>query len=272
MVQATFFTQQNVLMEVPPDKVRKEKPHNDEIDIPVEQAAKEARSGNPIQPASGEVSLRPGDRLLSSFRYVDPRNRTISLTPTDVARWGRAFEGLREIRGPSACAVRLWDAVPQDLRRSLSRGGETTESLRRFRRAMSTLLESPVILSQERLLFALMIVLSFTYGGLHLAAWGNHFPSSVEGLIWKVSCLVMMGMLPRMMALWAVFWMTIYVLKPSFGMRLAVMRATEALSLFLMTFYGLARIFVIVEAFISLRTQPIGVYWSPDWLQTVPHI
>jgi len=38
-----------------------------------------------------------------------------------------------------------------------------------------------------------------------------------------------------------------------------------------MVFYSLARIFIVVESFIGLRRVPIGVYWTPAWLQMIPH-
>ncbi|KAK3370431.1 hypothetical protein B0H63DRAFT_486991 [Podospora didyma] len=37
-------------------------------------------------------------------------------------------------------------------------------------------------------------------------------------------------------------------------------------------FYCLARVFLVIESFISLRAQPIGVFWTPSWLDMIPHV
>ena len=36
--------------------------------------------------------------------------------------------------------------------------------------------------------------------------------------------------------------------------------------------YGLSRGFLVIDSFISLRALPIGAYWTPSWLQMIPHI
>ncbi|KAK3902098.1 hypothetical protein C8A05DRAFT_34225 [Staphylotrichum tortipilum] len=32
------------------------------------------------------------------------------------------------------------------------------------------------------------------------------------------------------------------------------------------------RLYLVVEAFVSLRAVPIGVYWTPPWIQMIPHV
>jgi hypothetical protein len=36
--------------------------------------------------------------------------------------------------------------------------------------------------------------------------------------------------------------------------------------------YTPARMFLVVEAFISLRALPIKIYQTPDWTQLIPHL
>jgi hypothetical protein len=36
--------------------------------------------------------------------------------------------------------------------------------------------------------------------------------------------------------------------------------------------YVVARIYLVVEAFISLRALPAAAYVSPAWILTVPHL
>ena len=47
-------------------------------------------------------------------------------------------------------------------------------------------------LSSRTLGIALAFV-SAAYGGLHLSAWNNFFPTSTEAIMWKVSAIVMVA-------------------------------------------------------------------------------
>jgi hypothetical protein len=38
------------------------------------------------------------------------------------------------------------------------------------------------------------------------------------------------------------------------------------------TAYIFARIFLVLEAFISIRQLPIAAYKTPDWTQLIPHL
>lgn len=113
------------------------------------------------------------------------------------------------------------------------------------------------------------------YGGLHAAAFNEHFPSSIERILWRVS--------------------TVYIASGIFvGMFLSSLsidesdeqRAKKADSLLLMIIipfffllyiggiitYIAARIFVVVECFISLREVPPAMYQTPIWTQYIPHL
>ena len=43
-------------------------------------------------------------------------------------------------------------------------------------------------------------------------------------------------------------------------------------SAFFVFLYIAARLYIVVESLISLRHVPIGVYWTPPWLQMIPHV
>ncbi|CAP70121.1 uncharacterized protein PODANS_3_2240, partial [Podospora anserina S mat+] len=43
-------------------------------------------------------------------------------------------------------------------------------------------------------------------------------------------------------------------------------------SFLLFSLYVLVRVFIVVESFINLRAEPIGVFSSPPWLQNFPHV
>jgi hypothetical protein len=44
-----------------------------------------------------------------------------------------------------------------------------------------------------------------------------------------------------------------------------------ALGILVLVAYGCARLYIVIESFLSLRRVPIGVYYTPSWLQMVPH-
>ncbi|MCJ1271471.1 hypothetical protein MMC22_011372 [Lobaria immixta] len=93
------------------------------------------------------------------------------------------------------------------------------------------------------LLFAALALLPVAYGGIHLVAWGFEFPSPAESLLWKISCFLIMG----------------------FGLLLLYPPLASIL-------IPAARIFLVLESFLSLRYVPIGVYAAVPWVQNIPHI
>jgi hypothetical protein len=132
------------------------------------------------------------------------------------------------------------------------------------------------------------------YGGLHGAAWHSFFPTEIEKWFWRVSSIVIAGS-----GLVFAYGMTAYGfyyrLSPdqyrSFVRALArplnwvlqvssvdldgwryTSRFRQALIICLCTLCVIARLFLVVESFISLRKVPIEVYQTPDWTQWIPHL
>lgn len=113
----------------------------------------------------------------------------------------------------------------------------------------------------------LSFILPALYGGIHLSAWTFDFPSRTEKLIWKIACFDIMGSTFIAAILMFVMardlggiWKTIKrIVFPFFGVTFAL-------------FYALSRIYIVMEAFISLRHVPIGVYSTVPWSQNIPHV
>ncbi|KAK2806716.1 hypothetical protein FQN50_005710 [Emmonsiellopsis sp. PD_5] len=134
------------------------------------------------------------------------------------------------------------------------------------------------------------------YGGLHIAGWNGHFPSTIEKMMWRVSSVLIAasGILA-----------TIYIAidrLPSRGKESYLDHWAEtfgsdevtgakkliSVSQFLLVIttgvvlilpliggaiiYIPARLFLVIESFIALRDQPIEVYQTPDWTGWVPHL
>lgn len=144
--------------------------------------------------------------------------------------------------------------------------------------------------------FALVLTLPAAYGGVHLAAWNWTFPTAVERLLWKVSSLIISGMTPAIIAVVANSFVLDFVVRSiaSCIRRVRKRNANEnegremstgdslmpdpivfmlmASMVALVIACVVARLYIIVESFISLRLVPIGVYWTPFWLQMIPHV
>ncbi|KIV84738.1 hypothetical protein PV11_00498 [Exophiala sideris] len=121
------------------------------------------------------------------------------------------------------------------------------------------------------------------YGGLHLAAWNAHFPSSVERLCWRISAIYLAGS-AVLFSLASVYdgpflalmgengsagkarrgwrWWGIECVRTIFGGVLFVCGML----------YVCARCFLVVEAFISLRALPVEAYATPQWSQYLSHL
>lgn len=138
---------------------------------------------------------------------------------------------------------------------------------------------------RARQLYVAML-LPALYGGIHLTALGFDFPSPVEERLWLYAGVYIAIGLP----IWEVvaWFLIIYeatdvlnvLLRPCLwwydggrGAHRSIVRNTRKLlgRMFLLG-YALARAYIIVESFASLRHLPIGVFWTPDWLQMIPHV
>lgn len=114
-------------------------------------------------------------------------------------------------------------------------------------------------------------LLPVAYGGIHLAAWGFEFPSPAESLLWKIACLIIMSALFILAALSSII-LWIPNLNVPYRVKNIVHRMSIAVFLIGFSIYALARIFIVVESFLSLRHVPIGVYAAVPWVQNIPHI
>lgn len=117
---------------------------------------------------------------------------------------------------------------------------------------------------------------NFCYGGIHAAAWNDHFPSSVEKWFWRASSSyigfcgglwVILNFLvtkyPRLNEFWE-HWMD--------GEKNWLESVGLGIVVFICGFsLLLARVFIVVEAFISIRELPKMAYQTPQWTNVFPH-
>ena len=119
----------------------------------------------------------------------------------------------------------------------------------------------------------LFIILPAVYGGIHLTTWKFRFPSKTEQLLWRIACFNIMGLIP-------ITWLYMEILMHFLGRRNRDQKLLwDILFLFFYSFFFalcilciLSRLYIVIEAFISLRHIPIGVYAAVPWVQAIPHV
>lgn len=118
---------------------------------------------------------------------------------------------------------------------------------------------------------------SMTFGGIHAAAWNEYFPSDVESWMWRCSALYIIwsGLV------WLLINLVAQMSKPfdDYWNRTRLPHAPFAKSmpliivcLFCGSLYTFARMYLVIEAFISIRQLPVEAYSTPDWTQFIPHL
>jgi hypothetical protein len=110
----------------------------------------------------------------------------------------------------------------------------------------------------------LIIILSTVYGSIHLTAWNFTFPSLLERIIWRISCIIIASSAPGV-------FLTAIAVDRMDGRY--IIKIFIALTLWLIAgLYSGARVFIIIESFISIRKLPLGVYVTVDWSKYIPHL
>ena len=109
-------------------------------------------------------------------------------------------------------------------------------------------------------LFALSLM---TFGSVHLASWNSTLPSTIELWMWRGSsliCVIYSGLI------------IFYPLWDNQQNSGALNNALDNLLWYGLLVYIIARIYMIVEVFISLRALPASAFQSVQWSSFLPHI
>ena len=126
-----------------------------------------------------------------------------------------------------------------------------------------------VYIESEILVIGLYLLCPAVFGAIHVASWNIKLLSNVEQWLWRASALycVAIGMIVTLItgfsqSLNRQSWISIstyYILM------------TFALGVIPLV-YVIARLFMIVEVFLSLRALPASAYESVRWSSFIPHI
>ena len=132
-------------------------------------------------------------------------------------------------------------------------------------------------------------IFCFVFGGIHCTAWNFFFETPQERLAWRICSVILTVSIPFswilnravqgiLQAVWAkniererrnptFHWTR----KDGHGVEITipVVQTIHGLGL---AFYVLARLYLLVEVFLSLRSLPAGCYVTVDWLEFWPHV
>jgi hypothetical protein len=207
-------------------------------------------------------------------------DKALRVAQRDLRRWETMMPLLDKINGDRQKPNRLQGISPrypeQYFHKSLSEGGNLVFSLSTgTSRSLMSMSELAFRSWEETLTTLLAFILPFLYGGVHLTAWAFEFPSAIESLLWKIACIIIMATIPLW---WVINWISNGIdemdVSDSWWEKYV---EPVSFAIFLVGWgiwipYAVARCFIIVESFISLRAVPIGVFWTPAWLQMIPHL
>lgn len=132
-------------------------------------------------------------------------------------------------------------------------------------------------------LLVLSLALPLVYGGIHLSVWNFEFPSGTERLLWRIASIGIGATSPVLFAVGLGMKILLELVKilveTVSGRRQSKKQWRDVgesiypcMGALAVLFYALARVYIVVESFISLRHVPIGVYSTPSWLQMIPHV
>jgi hypothetical protein len=235
-----------------------------------------------VLPRGFDLSAYPNtDDIPKSF-YIEewveaePVPPTTDLQLADILRWERVVDAVESIDGPiqqpeifhhDHQQVRYLDQhFHEAFTRSAGNFQYTGDSQVDPDQVLYFIFKSPILLST-------LLVLPGVYGAIHFLASNSHFPTQIEQLLWKIASVDIIVTMPVFFILTYIgatvsslffsydslgdnAWATIYKLPGH-----------------LMLFgYIIARSYLVVESFASLRAVPIGTYWTPSWLQMIPHV
>jgi len=212
------------------------------------------------------------------YRYIEPWH----LTQEEVDKLTIIFENGTAIPtsffGPSAERCLTTSATDMEISGNVKRSSKT---------------QSLVLLS----------LLNCLYGGIHATSWASHFPTHVEQIMWQISVCTLAG---GGFALMAWNYVRIRIQGTVFGedkvvvkLQLERVRCLGGLRIWswwimerdlqgwknillveswgtiftvLAGFSLVARIFLVLESFLSVRSLPAGSYSTVAWVNLLPHI
>ena len=118
---------------------------------------------------------------------------------------------------------------------------------------------------------------SMAFGGIHAAAWYDYFPTSIESWLWRCSAVyitwaglvwLLINLAAHVSKPFDDYWNQLRMPQPPFANSIPIV----GLSIVCGTLYTFARMYLVIEAFISIRKLPVSAYRTPEWMELIPHL
>jgi hypothetical protein len=138
-------------------------------------------------------------------------------------------------------------------------------------------------LSNDPRIMAFLSVGAIVCGSIHVAAWHAHFPSVPEWYMWQCASIfaVSVGVVGFLYYFPSAFAQVTLDKIPPVNRKCSWRNSIEGLfpegtqgvlKLLFLCLYTISRVFLVVEAFIAVRSLPRKSYQMPDWVMLFPHL
>jgi hypothetical protein len=129
--------------------------------------------------------------------------------------------------------------------------------------------------------WVILTLVTSIYLCIHLIGWNFTFPTTVERQLWRSAAVILLGSMASYWVLFITFSWQLPVFCRLFGCS-EVSNGVEFFELLpwwiqylgaaiWIGSYGMARLYLIVEAFISMRALPLAAYKTVTWSDILPH-
>ena len=121
-------------------------------------------------------------------------------------------------------------------------------------------------------------LLVLMYYGIHFAAWNFAFPTPIEELMWRIAAVMQAATVTLfVLACWPGNFLSKYVFGTqapyTFQQAMDTPRWLSRIwAIPIIAMYLFARAYIVVEGFVSLRTQPAVMFRTVNWWGFIPHI
>ena len=219
--------------------------------------------------SSAPLSRRvPLIRLTSLDKVCDPKS-------SDILRWNYAVQAIEEF---PILALRM---IPAD-----GNFGDETKDGHRFNFPKEELVtenssnwpSEHLLRGTEALVMGMILwSASVAFGAIHFSAWQDHIPTVVEGWLWRVSALwiagsgllwILVNLVARIVPSINNFWEDVVAMKVGLLPRVVLLILCGCCGLA----YAASRLFLVIEALMSLRALPPSAFQTPNWSQVFPHL